>query len=93
MLKATFDGFLLEQNNKYPDAEKNMLKIEIPETDRKLLPEARCNYPHPRVMRGMDAPYLKSFGLKNTMICDMPCISENTLRAYFSAAIDIGSGD
>jgi transposase len=61
----------------------DMLKIEIPESEKQLLREERYTHPHPRVMRKTDALYLKSFGLKNDLICDIIGVCDNTLREYF----------
>ena len=44
-----------------------MLKIEITELERQQLQAARYSHPHPRVMRKIDAVYLKSFGLPNNL--------------------------
>ena len=60
-----------------------MLKIDIKESDRLLLKDSRYNEPHPRVMRKMDALYLKSFGLENKLICNVIVVCENTLLGYY----------
>ena len=60
-----------------------MLKIEIPASDRRLLQVARYSHPHPRVMLKMDALHLKSFGLKDSLICEILDICDNTLRSYY----------
>ena len=60
-----------------------MLKIEIPESDRRLLQVARYSQLHPRVMLKMDALHLKSFGLKDSLICEILDICDNTLRSYY----------
>jgi len=60
-----------------------MLKVDIKESDRQLLKEARYNEPHPRVMRKIDALHLKSYGLENELICDIIGVCDNTLRGYY----------
>jgi len=67
-----------------------MIKIDISEQERELLREARYSHPHPRVMLKMDALYLKSFGLKNDLVCEILDICGNTLREYFRQYLEGG---
>jgi len=67
-----------------------MLTIDIKESDRQLLKEARYNEPHPRVMRKMDALHLKGFGLENDLICDIIGVCDNTLRGYYKQYLEGG---
>jgi transposase len=67
-----------------------MLKTVISESDKQLLKEARNSYPHPRVLRKLDALYLKSFGLSNALICEVLDVCDNTLRDYFKQYLEGG---
>jgi len=69
-----------------------MLKIEITESDKRLLQVERYTHPHPRVMRKMDGLRLKSFGLDNALICDIIGVCDNTLRSYFIQYMEGGIG-
>jgi len=73
-----------------PPKNVSMLKIDVKESDRQLLKEARYNEPHPRVMRKMDALHLKSFGLENELICNIIGVCDNTLRGYYKQYLEGG---
>jgi transposase len=62
---------------------KNMLKINISESDLHLLKHERYNHPHPRVMLKMDVLYLKGLGFSNADITKITDICENTMREYW----------
>jgi len=67
-----------------------MIKVEIAEPDRKILKELRYVHPHPRVMRKMEALYLKSLGIDNNLICKILDICPNTLLEYFKQYLEGG---
>ena len=56
-----------------------MVKININDTDKKIFQTEIFNQFHPIVMRKMDALRLKSFGLENSLICQILKIHPNTL--------------
>ena len=67
-----------------------MLKIEIPESNKQLLREARYSQPHPRVLLKLDALFFKSFKIENSDMYDMLDICDNTLREYFKQYVKDG---
>jgi transposase len=60
-----------------------MLKINVTESDMKLLKHERYNHPHPRVMLKMDVLYLKGLGLSNDLINTITGVCGNTMREYW----------
>jgi len=67
-----------------------MIQINFTAEDINGLHYERFNHPHPRVMRKMEAIYLKSLKLKNDDICKITKITSNTLRAYMTEYIEGG---
>lgn len=67
-----------------------MVRIAFTESEMQALHEARYNSAHPRVMRKMEALYLKSHGLSNHQICNIVRICDNTLREYFREYLEGG---
>jgi len=59
-----------------------MIKIEFTEEEMQALKYERYNHSHPRVLRKMEALWLKSQGLSHNEICRLTGISPNTLRGY-----------
>jgi len=62
-----------------------MIKIEFTEEEMQALDYERYNHIHPRVLRKMEALWLKSQGLSHKEICRLTGISLNTLRNYLQA--------
>jgi hypothetical protein len=60
-----------------------MIQLEFRFEDRAALAEERFEHPHPHVQRKMEALWLKSLDLPHSLICQICCISGNTLREYF----------
>ena len=60
-----------------------MIQLEFRFEDRAALAAERFEHPHPHVQRKMEALWLKSLGLPHSLICQICCISGNTLREYF----------
>ena len=54
-----------------------MLKLNINDPDKKIFQTEIFNQLHPIVMRKMDALRLKSFGLENSLICQILKIHPN----------------
>ena len=67
-----------------------MLKLNINDTDKKIFQTEIFDQLHPIVMRKMDALRLKSFGLENSLICQILKIHYNTLLNYFHQYLDGG---
>jgi len=67
-----------------------MIKLEFSKSDIERLERGRYTHPHPRVMRKMEALYLKSHGLSNPQICEIVKICDNTLREYFNQYLEGG---
>jgi len=67
-----------------------MIKLEFSKSDIERLERGRYTHPHPRVMRKMEALYLKSHGLSNQQICEIVKICDNTLREYFNQYLEGG---
>ena len=65
------------------DSATTMLQLEFRFEDRAALATERFEHPHPHVQRKMEALWLKSLGLPHSLICQICCISGNTLREYF----------
>ena len=59
-----------------------MIQLEFRFEDRAALAEERFEHPHPHVQRKMEALWLKSLDLPHRLICQICCISGNTLREY-----------
>jgi len=59
-----------------------MIQLEFRFEDRAALAEERFEHPHPQVQRKMEALWLKSLDLPHRLICQICCISGNTLREY-----------
>lgn len=60
-----------------------MIKIEVKKEDLSILSRERYEYPHPRVMKRMEAIYLKGINFDNKQICRALDICNNTLLGYF----------
>ena len=67
-----------------------MIKIAFSKADIERLQRDRYTHPHPRIMRKMEALYLKSHGLSNQQICEIVKICDNTLREYFKQYLEGG---
>jgi len=59
-----------------------MLSIEFTDDQVDQLAYERFYHPHPRVQKKMEAVFLKAKGLPHWEICELVCISSNTLRSY-----------
>ena len=68
-----------------------MIQVRISAEDRDQLFKERFTHPHPRVMKKMEALYLKSCNLQNDLICDILQIDGNTLRSYFKEYLEGGT--
>lgn len=60
-----------------------MIYFEISDDDLKEIQHDRVYHPHPRIRQKMEALWLKNFGLQHQLICQILCITGNTLRSYF----------
>jgi transposase len=67
-----------------------MIEVQISAADKAQLFKERFTHPHPRVMKKMEALYLKSCGLPNNLICSILQIDGNTLRAYIKEYLSGG---
>ena len=67
-----------------------MIKVDINDADKKIFQTEIFNQFHPIVMRKMDALRLKSFGLDNSLICEILKIHYNTLLNYFHQYLEGG---
>ena len=68
-----------------------MIQVRISAEDRDQLFKERFTHPHPRVMKKMEALYLKSCNFHNDLICDILQIDGNTLRSYFKEYLEGGT--
>ena len=57
-----------------------MIQLEFRFEDKAALAQERFEHPHPHVQRKMEALWLKSLDLPHGLICQICCISGNTLR-------------
>lgn len=60
-----------------------MIQLEFRFEDKEALAQERFEHPHPQVQRKLEALWLKSLDLPHGLICQICCISGNTLREYF----------
>jgi transposase len=67
-----------------------MVKVRISAEDKAQLFKERFTHPHPRVMKKMEALYLKSCELQNDLICSILQIDGNTLRTYIKEYLEGG---
>jgi transposase len=58
------------------------IRIEFSEQDLKKIQHLRYEYPHPKVRRRTQVPWLKSQGLAHRGIFRLAGVSSNTLRQY-----------
>lgn len=67
-----------------------MIKIDFTEEDIARIHYERFHHPHPRVQLKMEVLWLKSQKLSHEKICEIACVSGNTLRQYLNDYIDGG---
>lgn len=60
-----------------------MIKINFSKEDIDQLKHERFYHPHPHIQRKMEVLFLKSLCLKHELICQIACISPNTMRSYY----------
>jgi transposase len=66
------------------------IQIEFSADEIEKLNHERYNHPHPKVMKKMDALYLKSQNLQHNEICRLCRISESTLASYLNQYVEEG---
>ena len=67
-----------------------MIEIQLTAEEIKELDYERYHHPHPRVMKKMEAVWLKSQGLSHSEIVRLTSISPNTLRTYLGQYLEGG---
>lgn len=67
-----------------------MIQINFSKADIDQFKYERFHHPHPHIQRKMEVLFLKSLNLKHELICQIACISPNTMRYYYQDYLNGG---